>query len=111
MIDGITVKFGDGTIAVNSNFGVLRFIWIKPRQDIGANLKDAAYEGIRTLSFEYDNDMLKLRADLDRLAELNYIIFFRGYMLNFKNYNEASVRVIRKAVNNIILYLGPLYAA
>ena len=102
MIDGITIKFGYGTIAVNSNFGVLRFIWIEPSQDIGADLRGATFKRMRTIAFEYDNDMLKLRADLDRLPELSYIIFFRGYLLNFKNYSEASVKVVVMHVEDVI---------
>jgi len=110
LIEGTTIKFGYGTIGVNSNFGVLRFIWIEPSQCVGEDLNSANIRRKRTIAFEYDNDMFKLRADLDILPELSYIIYFRGYILNFKNYNEASVNVVARHVDQVISDTMLLYA-
>jgi len=111
MIDGNTIKFGYGTIAVCSSCGVLRFIWVEPPQEIGFNINMSELKRKRTISFEYDNDMYKLWRDLTILDELSYIVFFRGYLLNFKNYNAKSVEVIDKAVEKVIEFMLPMFAA
>jgi len=112
MIEENRIYFGYGTIAVGSSCGMLRIEWIKPPQEIGQGVPYTdSIKRLRTINFEWAHDIFKLRDDLNRLEELNNVILFRGYLLDFRRcYNVESVRAVQTAIDRAIEFMLLPYA-
>ena len=115
MIKDNIVYFGYGTIGVFSDAisSCLCFRHIKPPQEIGKGLAGKEYEVISEVYFDvnnYYNDIILLDKQLDSLKDLeNKQIEFCNYILDFNQYNEKSVNVVKNAITNAIsLYLQAL---
>lgn len=106
MIIEKTIKFGYGTVLIGSCSlsKLMTFQHIQPPKPIG-DLKDVDLSDVIVLEeveFEYQSDMRTLRTELDSLPEENLFLEFRGYILDFSNYNEESVNMLRRSLNQVI---------
>lgn len=106
MITNKIIKFGYGTVLTTGNelSRVLFFQHIAPPKVIGEIIKDSdSYSVIGTLKFEYSDDMKILFENLNNIHEFNFLINFRDYTLDFTNYNEKSIEVVKRAVSRVII--------
>ncbi|MGJ0846576.1 hypothetical protein ACR77J_07800 [Tissierella praeacuta] len=103
MIEGNVIKFGYGDVVVSSyGMGYVDFTNIKPPIECGSTVK-------KDMNLEYG---LSIRIHEDKHWELydliktvnkdNRIVQYKGYVLDFSNYNEESVRVVREKAYNTI---------
>lgn len=104
MIDGSILKFGYGDIGVDSDVLTQRmsFQQFKPPAKCGDNVsEDVEYIGeeiIMKFSFE---DYCEFNKKLKEVSDRNISTFnFKGYVFDFTNYNEESVRVCKKHLRN-----------
>ena len=100
MIDGKIIKAGYGDLAISSNF-LTRELYIqqiKPPLECG--------EEIRT-EIEYIGDEIGIKLTYDSYRELNNLLTnvedriisifeFGGYIFDFTNYHEGSIKSFRK---------------
>lgn len=103
MIIGNVIKLGYGDVVVSScGLGYMDFTNIKPPLEIGSTIrKDIDIEyGLRIKIYE-DNDWELY--DLIKTVNINNrIVEYKGYVLDFSNYNEESVRIVKdKAYNTV----------
>lgn len=107
-------KFGYGDISVHSNGieQVIRFREFKPPGECGECLlsKDIEYtsdEIILDISYE---DYCELRQKIKYVLDKETFVFeFKGYIFDFSNYNEASVKVVSRNLENAMSgYFGLL---
>lgn len=111
MIDGKTIKFGYGDVAVRQTAFSIILQQIKPPQKVGTDLHTVCdqveYIGeriwITPSSLEEFNDLLNKLKD----AKTNPIFEFDTYTFDFSNYNADSVVVVTAAVRAALMnYLG-----
>lgn len=102
MIEGKMIKFGYGDVAVGGRLGVITFTDIKPPQEVGSTLKEKdvdIYEivEIKAEYQEFENLYNELK---NNNWELNKLINFKDYVLDFTKYNKKSIYVIQKMLLN-----------
>lgn len=107
MIEDNIIKFGYGTILVESNSfcKILIIKHIQPPVEIGNYLtekEEKDLELIQNIEFRYATDMKILYQQLLELEQYNYRLLFRGYVLDFTNYNPKSVDVFKKGLKKVI---------
>lgn len=103
MIKKREILFGYGTIAAHGNVvsKTLSFKSIQPPKEVGIEIKDHCGV-LEEVLFKYGEDMKLLYGQVKSLTKENNQIEFRGYILDFSNFNEKSVAVVRKAISNVI---------
>jgi hypothetical protein len=103
MINGKVISFGHGTIATFGSWltKTLSLKSIDPPKEIGFEIK-GVYDVIEQVKFEYGEDMKELYKQLQHITAENNQIYFRDYVLDFSNYNQKSVKVVLKAVSEVI---------
>lgn len=104
MIKGDRIMFGYGDVAVASSkiMSYIEFVNIKPPQEIGICLD--VVEGIEyglCVRLKEDNsfDLYKL---IKTVTEENNIVEFKGYVLDFSNYNSKSIDVVLQHARNMV---------
>lgn len=100
MIEGNTLKFGYGDIAVNTKGLKLRFIPFKPPVEVGTHCADLFKNGdieaigepisIKFSDLKDFTELLKKLKDVDE----NKVFEFKGYVFDFTNYNKTSVEIL-----------------
>lgn len=104
MIKGNRIVFGYGTISVAGRQNNLSFIEIKPPQEIGSLItpydKSIIYlnEIVITATIE-EFEMLNTTL-LKNDFTINKEIEFKGYILDFSNYNKKSVDVVLNKIRD-----------
>jgi hypothetical protein len=95
MIKENRILFGYGTVAVGHRIGKLILTEIKPPQPIGYGIKSEV-EYLDTVEITATNEefdvLLKRLNNLEN--EVIKEIEFKGYILDFNNYNKKSVHVV-----------------
>jgi hypothetical protein len=106
MIDGNVLKFGYGDIATGADVfsRAITFQQFKPPGECGDTLDcEVEYIGeeiVLQLSYE---EYCKLDKLMIQIINKNIVMFsFREYIFDFSNYNEESVRVVRRKLNEAI---------
>lgn len=100
MIDGNILKFGYGDIAVGSDgfAQIISFQQFKPPAECGCNVtEDVEYIGEEiALQISYD-EYREFNEQLKSVLSKEISTFnFKGYIFDFTNYNEESVKVCKK---------------
>lgn len=114
MIDNNILKFGYGDIAVGSSPAqLIRFQQFKPPEECGNyvsnNVEFIGKEIIISLTYE---DYRNLKDKLKEVKSRNISLFeFKGYIFNFTNYNEKSVEVCEKHMEDAMKWYFICYAA
>lgn len=118
MIKDNRIVFGYGSVSVGGFFNSLVFQEIEPELEIGANVNEhvnrgeAKFVGLpRTIAFQAykeckDFDKLLSTVDSENVTEIEY----DGLILDFENYNEKSVEIVRKHLDMVIGYFLRLMA-
>lgn len=104
MIEGKRLKFGYGDICVGSDGLTQRisFQQFKPPAKCGDRiLEDVEYIGdIIILKFSYE-DYCEFSKNLERVSNKEITEFlFKGYVFDFTNFNEQSIKVCKKHLNS-----------
>lgn len=100
MIKGNVIKFGYGDVVVGGcNLGYIEITNIKPPLECGQTITKDIYKdleiGLSVRIYEENTwDIYKLMRTVN---ENNRIVAYKGYVLDFSNYNEESVRVVKDA--------------
>ena len=105
MIENKVLKFGYGSIMVGQcDFTrTLKLSHIIPPLEVGQSVKESDNVTIlETIEFKFENDMVDLLLKLTEIEEGSKQVEFRGYLLDFTNYNVESVNVLKKALNTVI---------
>lgn len=102
------IIFGKGTIAVSSDttFRSLILEYLEPPSPVGSEITKDEYEKKTTLGkkiFTYRDDMNDLMNELKEVSSENPIIEFRGYLLDFSNFNPDSVRIVKEHLKKAIM--------
>jgi hypothetical protein len=102
MIRDNRIIFGYGTVAVGSTNSTIVLTEIKPPQEIGEYLKGKTFERLNSISiYSTFKEFGELRRQLKEIhTKDNKTIDFKGYILDFNMYNEKSVSVIIKHIDN-----------
>lgn len=103
MIKDNIIKFGYGDVAVGScGMGYVSFTNIKPPLECGHSItRDMGIE--YGLSIEiYEDKNWELYELIKTVNESNNIVKYKGYTLDFTNYNQKSVDVVRKYARNTV---------
>ena len=102
MIEGNTLKFGYGDIAVSTKGFNLIFTPFKPPVEVGTNcfslFKSGEIEAIGEaiyIKFTDLKDFKELQEKLENVYE-NKVFEFKEYTFDFTNYNEISVGILEK---------------
>lgn len=103
MIEGNTLKFGYGDIAVRTTGLKLTLVPFKPPVEVGTHCTklfesgeiEAIGEPIH-IEFTDFKDFKELQKKLEDVYE-NKIFEFKGYIFDFTNYNKTSVEIIEYA--------------
>lgn len=103
MIKGNIIKFGYGDVAVHGDYmGFIEFTNIKPPLECGQTITDKVKKdleiGLKIRIYGYDLQLYELMKDV---SETNKIIEYKGYKLDFSNYNANSVGVVEEAALNM----------
>ena len=118
MIKDNRIVFGYGSVSVGGFFNSLVFQEIEPELEIGANVNEhvnrgeAKFVGLpRTIAFQTykeckDFDKLLSTVDGENVTEIEY----DGLILDFENYNEKSIEVVKKHLDVVIGYFLRLMA-
>lgn len=109
MIEGNTLKFGYGDIAVSTKGLKLYFTPFKPPVEVGTPcddlFKNGDIEAIGepiSIGFSDLKDFTELLKKLKDVDE-NKVFEFKGYIFDFTNYNKISVEVLERGRK--IIYL------
>lgn len=107
MIIGNILKFGYGDISVHSSGieQVIRFREFKPPGKCG--------ESLLSKNIEYTSDEIALEISYEEYCDMRqkikyvldketFVFEFKGYIFDFSNYNEASVKVVSRNLENAI---------
>ena len=108
MINSNVLKFGYGDIAVgaNSSNQEIRFQQFKPPGKCGDKVSEnVEYIGekiVMKISYE---DYCELSKLLKEVSDRNISIFeFKGYVFDFTKYNEESIKVCKRNLNNAMAW-------
>lgn len=108
-----TIKFGYGTVLVNSDeyFREVTLKYIKPPKEVGEIILDnKSFTVLDEIVFEFGKDMLLFYEELKQITPENTVLEFRGYKFDFSNYNEKSVEVVlrgfKRAIQGFLLALA-----
>jgi hypothetical protein len=101
MIKNNVIYFGYGDIAVSSTgHGYLILQWFEPPIEIGSALKG---KKVNWLSDKIRlNIIYKDLEEFNKINENNNQIIIDGYTLDFSNYNNISIKVVRKHIQNAL---------
>ena len=115
MINGNRLKFGYGDIAVGSDGLTQRmsFRQFKPPAKCGDQvLDDIEYIGDEIiLKFSYE-DYCEFSKKLEQVYNKETAEFiFKGYVFDFTNFNEESIKVCKKHLNGAMQYYFMCMAA
>lgn len=106
MIIGNTVRFGYGDVLVGSDSlaGKLTLRNIAPPQEIGTSFNSMNLEDFEIgLEIEITEDNSHdLYNALKSVTRENPILKFKEWTLDFSNYNEESVRIVKKHAFNMV---------
>lgn len=115
MIEGNRLKFGYGDIAVGADGLTQRisFRQFKPPAECGEQVSDEVeYIGDEiVLEFSYE-DYCEFNKYLKQISNKEIIEFiFKEYIFDFSNYNEKSINVCKKHLNNAMQWYFMCIAA
>ena len=101
MIKGNVIKFGYGDVAVYScGMGYVSFTNIEPPVECGqAITKDMGITYGLSIKI-YEDDLHDLYRLIRTVSENNRVVEYKGYVLDFTNYNQKSVDVVKKHAFN-----------
>ena len=113
MIVNKTIYFGYGDVAVGSTMSHLIITPIKPPQEVGSDIDmgnvEIMGEPIK-FTFKAIKKVNELIDTLDAICPENNTLVFRGYTFDFSKYNEQSIKVIKKHLENIKTNMSLLIA-
>lgn len=101
MIRENRIIFGYGSVLTGRD-GALTFEYIQPSAIVGESVKISEYEVLDRVRITVDRDFFVLRDRLKELTPSESNIEFRGYILDFSNFNLKSIEIVLKAVNSLI---------
>ena len=115
MINGNRLKFGYGDICVRSDGLTQRisFQQFKPPAECGGNVpEDVEYIGDKIiLEFSYE-DYCEFSNYLKQVSDKEITDFiFKGYIFDFANFNEESIKACKKHLNSAMRYYFMCMAA
>jgi len=103
MLKGNVIYFGYGTICVGAGRYYIKFTEIYPPQIVG-EIYTEKVSYLREIIIRYSNDKSfeKLLIDLDKVWQLdNKRIEIQNRFLDFNNYHEGSIKVVKNAIIKI----------
>lgn len=108
MIKGNIIEFGYGDVVISSNsmLEYIKFTNIAPPMKCGAKVtSDLALEYGESITIYGDGDreLYNLIKTVDRN---NTIVKYKGYVLDFSNYNEKSIEIALKHSRNMINWMA-----
>lgn len=103
MLKGNVIYFGYGTVSVGVGSYYIKFTEIYPPQIVGENYtEEVRYLREITIYYSNDKDFKKFLIDLENVSQMdNKRIKIQDRFLDFNNYHEGSVEVVRDAINKI----------
>ena len=107
MIIGNTIKFGYGDVVIHTNrTGYIKFTNIKPPLECGTSItSDMSIEYGISITI-YEDEILELYNLVKAVSEDNAIVEYKGYILDFSNYNEKSVEIVKKHAENMVNWMA-----
>ena len=103
MIEGNRIIAGYGTLAVDSYHNSHKLIikHIQPPKEIGSSIVDE-FEEIQAISIMINfNGYFELKRLLDEVSAEQPIFTFESWIFDFSQFNEKSVEVFKKGLNNV----------
>lgn len=104
MIKGKTIYFGYGDVLVGSQqFGnTINLTEIEPPKEIGSTPAKDTYTELQrvVLNVKWEH-LSKLKLVKDKTIT-NFMI--EDYILDFSNFNQASIEIVRKHIHNALYY-------
>lgn len=102
MIKDNRIIFGYGTILLDASSirRTVKMKYIQPPKEIGVDLSNQDLSDVVVMDeveFEYNKDMRELYESLDGVNENHPIVEFRGYQLDFSNFNEKSLLSVKQS--------------
>jgi len=73
----MVIQFGFGTVLIGNNYNELTFRVVKSSTKIGDMPDEKDIEVVQSIKFGFDEDMIKLKCDLDSLENGKKTIKFR----------------------------------
>jgi len=104
MIDGTTLKFGYGDIAVGNRVYAETFRWFKPAQEVGTSI---------TTEVEWLSEEVRMEfSSLDEISAFKRLLIgvtnkdiyefsYKGLHFDFTNYNQKSAIMVLKHLKEI----------
>ncbi len=108
MIIGNKIKFGHGDVAVmgDSLLERITFASMKPPLECGSRItSDMDVEFNEKIIINGDGT-LDLYNLIKTVNKNNTIVEYKGYVLDFSNYNEKSVEIVLKHSHNMINWMA-----
>lgn len=112
MIKDNEIKFGYGDIAVNSSWleGCVSFKEVEPLFGIGTRFTQEQFQDLKIKKEIkiYENEIWYIYDELKKVNKNNRIIYLtdaktgKKYILNFENYNEKSLEVVKEQAFNTV---------
>lgn len=101
MIKGNRIIFGYGDIAVGScRCGFVSFTNIKPPQEVGTYIEENVELGLQVKLYELKP--YGLISEIEKVNKDNAILEYNGYILDFSNFNEISLNVVKTHAKNTV---------
>lgn len=111
MIIDNRICFGYGDIATGVSFSSLTLTYFKPPQEIGSKVSINAEVLAPTINIHLSYDECnELLVQLDLITKENCTIEIKDYILDFSNFNQGSVDVVKKKVTALRSNLSFCYA-
>ena len=113
MVEGNRIKFGYGDVAIGSKYMTIIINSIKPPQEVGTKIEDKnMIQSSFSIILDDWVDILELTNLIKLIKDHKKDSFeFKGYVFDYSNYNEASIKVLEKHLSNAIsLYIMTIAA-
>ena len=106
MIKGNILEFGYGDVAVSSNgTGYIKFTNIKPPLECGTRITSGMSIEYGDSITIYEDEILEFYNLVETVNIDNTVVEYKGYTLDFSNYNEKSVKIVKKNAKNMVNWM------
>lgn len=103
MIKDNRIEFGYGDVAVGSCcMGYITFTNIKPPQEVGKDLLDEDNIEYGHSIRIFEDTAYELLHLVKTVSDNNRIIEYKGYILDFSNFNQKSLDVVLHNAKNMV---------
>ena len=104
MVKGKTVYFGYGDVLVGSTQfeGTITLIEIEPPKEIGSSPAKDTYTELQRIVLRPTYDHIRKLKSIKDKTITNFTI--NDYTLDFSKFNQKSVEIVRKHINNALYF-------